>query len=92
MPGEETYLSILRRRVEEQYRDHPTGCGGDFGEILCHEMHSGGLTFQWLAEKWGIPVSVLGELIRDHCLRLESALIVNHDYSAFQTSRLQCSH
>ncbi len=74
------FLETLRRRVEEQYADHPTGCGGDFGEILCWEIHSNGLTFIWLAEKWGIPVSVLGELILDHCKRLEPLLEVNHDY------------
>lgn len=76
---EESYLENLRRRVEEQYADHPTGCGGSFGELLCHEIH-GGLTFLWLAEKWGIPVTVLGDLIADHCRRLEPLLQVNHDY------------
>lgn len=30
-----------------------------------------GLTFKELAEKWGISVSFLGELIADHCERLE---------------------
>lgn len=79
---EESFLSSLRRRVEEQYRDHPTGCGGDFGEILCWEIHVNGLTFIWLAEKWGIPVSVLGQLIADHCNRLEPLLNVNHEYGA----------
>lgn len=77
---EESYLGILRRRVEEQYATHPTGCGGDFGEILCWEIHTNGLTFLWLAEKWNIPVSILGELIWDHCKRLEDSLEVNHDY------------
>lgn len=30
-----------------------------------------GLTFKELAEKWGISVSFWGELILDHCKRLE---------------------
>ena len=30
-----------------------------------------GLTFKELAQKWGISVSFLGELILDHCQRLE---------------------
>lgn len=37
-------------------------------------MNSGfctGLTFKELAHKWGISVSFLGELILDHCQRLE---------------------
>jgi hypothetical protein len=29
-----------------------------------------GLTFKELAEKWGISVSFLGELIADHCKKL----------------------
>ena len=30
-----------------------------------------GLTFKELAKKWGISVSFLGELIADHCKKLE---------------------
>ena len=30
-----------------------------------------GLTFKELAQKWGISVTFLGELIADHCMRLE---------------------
>ncbi len=30
-----------------------------------------GLTFKELAQKWGISVSFLGELIADHCKKLE---------------------
>ena len=30
-----------------------------------------GLTFKELAQKWGISVTFLGELIADHCKRLE---------------------
>ncbi len=30
-----------------------------------------GLTFKELAQKWGISVTFLGELIADHCVKLE---------------------
>ena len=81
---EETYLDRLQRLVEEQYRLHPTGGGGSFGEILCYEIHTGGLTFNWLAEKWGISVTALGELIYDHCKRLEKDLLVDFTYAREQ--------
>jgi hypothetical protein len=58
-----------------------------FDEILCFELHSQpvnprmrcrtatgnetGLTFKELAQKWGISLTFLGELIADHCRRLE---------------------
>lgn len=86
---EESFIESCRRRVEEQYAQTRLGSGtvgGCFGSILCHELHMGndpapaGLHFKALAEKWGIPVSVLGELIWDHCKRLEPQLQVNHDY------------
>ena len=75
-----TYLINVRRRIEEQYRAHPTGSGGGFGELLCHEIHENGLTFKWLAEKWGVSLPTLGELIWDHCKRLEDFPLVNHEY------------
>lgn len=86
--SEEPYLESLRRRVEEQYRDIILGSGaigGCFGSILCHELHHGGphkngLHFIDLARKWRIPVSILGELIWDHCRRLEPLLQVDHEY------------
>ena len=77
---EEGYLECVRRKIEEQYIKNPTGCGGSFGEILCHEIHTGGLTFIWLSEKWGISLPLLGELIHDHCRRLDRFPEVNHDY------------
>jgi hypothetical protein len=85
-PHEESYIESCRRRVEEQYA-HTTlssgGIGGCFGSILCSELHYGrngnGYDFSALAEKWGIPVTVLGELIADHCRRLEPQLQVKHD-------------
>jgi hypothetical protein len=84
---EEPLLESLRRRVEEQYAvtELASGAvGGCFGSILCHELHHGGphregLHFASLAAKWGIPVSLLGDLIADHCKRLEPLLTVNHD-------------
>jgi hypothetical protein len=75
-----SYIELLRQLIEEQYREHPTGCGGSFGELLCYEIHENGLTFSWLAKKWGISVTTLGELIYDHCKRLEELPVVNHDY------------
>lgn len=85
---EEGHLNYLRRRIEEQYESHPTGCGGSFGELLCYELHtvldegapSGGLTFKQLAAKWGLSLATLGELIWDHCKRLEELPLVNHRY------------
>ena len=79
--GEEPYIERLRRLIVEQYSEHPTGCGGSFGELLCWEIHSNGMTFIWLAQKWGISLPTLGEIIWDHCKRLESDPCVNHDYS-----------
>lgn len=83
---EETHLGYLRWMIEEQYDDHPTGCGGSFGELLCYELHTNGLTFMWLAEKWGISLSTLGELIWDHCKRLEELPKVDHEYPSAEVS------
>lgn len=86
MSHEESYIESCRRRVEEQYAHTELssgGVGGCFGSILCSELHNGrggiGYHFSALAEKWGIPVSVLGDLIADHCRRLENLLTVDHD-------------
>jgi hypothetical protein len=68
---------MIRRIVEESYASHPTGCGNSFGEILCWEIHENGMTFEWLAKKWGISLSTLGELIWDHCKRLEELPVVD---------------
>jgi hypothetical protein len=82
---EESYIEYLRRRIAEQYDGVilTTGGCGDFDEILCNELHHGGdqhtgLTFNWLAKKWGIPVTALGEIIYDHCKRLEPIPKVTH--------------
>ena len=66
--------------IEDQYVDNPTGCGVSFGELLCYEIHTGGLTFVWLAKKWGISLPTLGELIYDHCKRMEALPTVDHNY------------
>ncbi len=74
----EPRIERLRCLIEEQYLKHPTGCGASFGEILCWEIHSNGQTFIWLAEKWGVSLPTLGELIHDHCKRLEADPRVCH--------------
>lgn len=41
--------------------------------MRCQTSNNGfstGLTFKELAEKWGISVAFLGELIADHCRKL----------------------
>ena len=63
-------IEEFKNQIEQDYQKHPTGCGGSFGEILCYEIHESGLTFKWLAKKWGISVAFLGELIADHCKKL----------------------
>ena len=63
-------IENFRKKIEVAYKRHPTGCGGSFGEILCYEIHESGLTFLWLAKKWNISVSFLGDLISDHCKKL----------------------
>src|SRR5688500_10382090 len=69
----ESRLLWIREQIEEQYAANPIGCGVSFDELLCYELHhgaeDGGLTFRWLAEKWGISLPTLGELIHDHCKR-----------------------
>jgi len=76
---EGSYLEQIRESIVKQYKDHPTGCGGSFGELLCWEMHTNGKTFIWLATKWGITLPTLGELIKDHCDRLQIMPIVKHE-------------
>lgn len=42
--------------------------------MQCQTMNNGfstGLTFKELAQKWGISVTFLGQLIADHCKKLE---------------------
>ncbi len=73
-------LRYYREKIEEQYEDNPTGAGNSFDEILCYEIHANNLTFLWLAEKWGISVTMLGLIIAEHCARLEKAPKVNFDY------------
>lgn len=77
---EESRVETLRRSIVEQYAAHPTGTGSSFGEILCHEIHENGLTFEWLARKWGLSLATLGELIADHCRRLEAMPVVDHEW------------
>ena len=82
--GKKEKIKWFRKMIEKEYLKRPTGCGGSFGELLCWEIHSEpinprmqygdretGLTFLELASKWGISVTFLGELIADHCKKLE---------------------
>ena len=78
--ADESITGYFRRTIEEQYASHPTGCGGSFGGLLCYELHTNGLTFRRLAEKWRISLPTLGELIWDHCKRLEEFPRVDHEY------------
>ncbi len=75
---EQPHVERLRQLIEKQYRDRPTGSGASFGELLCWEIHSNGQTFEWLARKWGISLPTLGDLVADHCRRLEPEPRVRH--------------
>ena len=44
---------------------------GDFGELLCHNLHVRNMDFRQIAAEWNVSLAVLGELIADHCRRLE---------------------
>lgn len=79
--GEDGHIERLRHLIEAQYFGNGTGCGASFGELLCYEIHERGLTFKWLAQKWGVSLPTLGELIYDHCKRLEEEPSVNHAYA-----------
>jgi hypothetical protein len=81
-PPVESHIERFRRLIEEQYLANPTDTGGSFGEILCHEIHENGMTFIWLAQKWGINLPTLGELIWDHCKRLQEDPKAQHNFSA----------
>ncbi len=84
---EGNYLSYLRGEIESQYKDNPTGCGGSFGELLCWEIHGNNKTFIFLAEKWGISLPTLGELIKDHCDRLQKCPAVKHEDNVVITKK-----
>lgn len=79
---EEPYISRLRRLIESQYIGNATGCGSSFGELLCWEIHTNGMTFEWLAQKWGVNLPTLGMLILDHCYQLQKDPKVNHSYAS----------
>ena len=69
---EESRVEFLRRTIEEQYETlGGTGCGASFGELLCWEIHSNNQTFTDLAILWGVSVTTIGDLIADHCRRME---------------------
>ncbi|HEY0090765.1 MAG TPA: hypothetical protein VGB37_18080, partial [Candidatus Lokiarchaeia archaeon] len=76
-------IDNFRTIIETCYNSDENNYNGGFDTILCFELHSQpvnprmgmrstsgfctGLTFNELAQKWGISVSFLGELIADHC-------------------------
>jgi len=81
-------IAHFRNDIQKSYLAIPGFPHGDFGEILCYEIHTQpvnprmrmqtmnagfetGLTFTELAHKWGISVTFLGEIIADHCAKLE---------------------
>jgi len=82
----EDKIEIFRNLIEKCYAESKHGEDG-FDTILCYELHyqpvnprmgfktstgyEVGLNFKELAQKWGISLSFLGELIADHCKRLE---------------------
>ncbi len=72
MKSVEEFRDFIEARYAKGQPDD-TGCGYSFGEILCWEIHSNGQTFVWLAEKWGITCCFLGDVIADHCRRMEEA-------------------
>ena len=74
---EQNYLSVLRERIVMQYQSTNLDCVGDFGQILCYEIHIGNLDFIRLAKKWGVSLPTLGDLIKDHCDRLQKLPKVN---------------
>ena len=64
-------INKFRNHIETAYLRNPTGCGGSFGEILCYEIHETGLTFKDLARLWNVDLEFLGEVIKDHCIKLK---------------------
>ena len=40
---------------------------------------------EWLAEKWDVSLSTLGELMWDHCKRMEQEPTVNYEYKPLNT-------
>jgi len=68
---ESNFLVQTRNHIVEQYKEHSTNCGSSFGELLCYELHVSNITFIQLAKKWGISLPTLGELIKDHCDKLQ---------------------
>lgn len=57
-----------------EFRKHIVSIYGGlgFGEILCYELHVKDKTFVELARQWHISCSFLGEVIADHCRKMDS--------------------
>lgn len=67
----ESDVKKFRNHIETAYQRNPTGYGDSFGEILCYEIHETGLTFKDLARVWNVDLEFLGEVIKDHCVKLK---------------------
>ena len=67
------WIETSRKWIVRAYGDdnEPVFTTRDFGELLCYEIHENNFNFRDLAKKWSISLSVLGELIADHCSRLD---------------------
>ncbi len=53
------------------YELHSQPINPRMGIQTCNNGFETGLTFKELAQKWGISTSFLGELIANHCEKLE---------------------
>ncbi len=53
------------------YQGLKKGSEVGFDELLCWEIYENRQTLNTLAKKWNISLSCLGELIADHCRKLE---------------------
>ena len=70
MKPDEWWIETSRKWIIRAYGS-PVTDGDDFDTLLCNEIFQNGQTFSMLARKWNISLSVLGELIADHCRKLE---------------------
>ena len=51
--------------------ESPEFSTGDFGELLCHNIHERKMDFRQIAAEWNVSLPVLAELVADHIRRLE---------------------
>ena len=69
---ETTRMWIVKAHSEDynKFQELPLDSRADFGELLCWEIYTNGMSFVHLAEKWNLSLDCLGELMADHCRRL----------------------